>query len=219
MDRYFEPGQEIEPEHLTEFLQRQNNLLESLVRIFKQFIQLNSSQKGRIELNKKLCIVECLKSYVEHLILFHKFELLLPPKLNIVAESELEDKMPTATNKNKNYLSEMEVNFKIIKNRWLNRRKSQMNNCAMLDKTDEIDRKYPFTYMIDCLIEECKLNSKIAKFLSQIKKSFFESDSETKNVYPPVSINVKRFTTKFNVKIYYSKIQIFLGNVRNLLRN
>ena len=73
---------EIEHEHLSEFLQRQNNQLDNLIQIYKQFIKLNSSHQGQIELNKKLCIIECLKCYVEHLNLFHKYELLLSSRID-----------------------------------------------------------------------------------------------------------------------------------------
>ena len=143
---------EIEHEHLSEFLQRQNNQLDNLIQIYKQFIKLNSSHQGQIELNKKLCIIECLKCYIEHLNLFHKYELLLPPELTLNCNNDV-NKMP----RNRNLVKEMDVNFKIITNRWFKRRQEQSES--------EEENKYPFTFMIDCLIEECKLNSNVTKFL------------------------------------------------------
>ena len=65
----------------------------------------------------------------------------------------------------------MDVNFKIITNRWFKRRQEQSES--------EEENKYPFTFMIDCLIEECKLNSNVTKFLIK----------ESNDTYPPRSIN------------------------------
>ena len=110
-------GQQFKHEYLSEYLQRQNNQLENLIQIYKQFIKLNSSHQGHVELNKKLCLIECLKCYVEHLILFHKFELLATPE---VASCTIEPAASTRTMKN--YMAEMNVNFKLIENRWVKRR-------------------------------------------------------------------------------------------------
>ena len=170
-------GEEIEHEHLTELLHRQNNLLDNLIQIFKQFIKLNSSAQGQIELNKKLCIIECAKCYVEHLNFFHKYELLLPPELTLNTDSS---KLP----RHRNLVREMDVNFKIIVKRWTKRREEQ------LDQTYKDDSKYPFTFMIDCLIEECKLNSNVTKFLAGKIDS---KDEEIKSFYPPKSFNVSVF--------------------------
>ena len=70
-------------EHLDEFLQRENNLIENLIQIYKQFIKLHASSEGHIQLNKKLCIIESFKCYVEHLMLFNKFDFILPPSMNL----------------------------------------------------------------------------------------------------------------------------------------
>lgn len=163
LNHCYNPSQEIKRDHLTEFLQRENNQLENLIQIYKQFIKLNSSHEGHIELNKKLCLIECLKCFVEHLVLFHKFELLIPPE---TCSSKSDD--PTARG-NKNYLAEMKINFKLIRNRWVKRRQEQMDRTDPNIETSMSvnQKKYPFTYMIDCLIEECKLNSIVSKFLSK----------------------------------------------------
>ena len=84
---------------------------------------------------------------------FHKYELLLPPELTLNTDSS---KLP----RHRNLVREMDVNFKIIVKRWTKRREEQ------LDQTYKDDSKYPFTFMIDCLIEECKLNSNVTKFLA-----------------------------------------------------
>lgn len=150
-------------EDLVEFLQRQNNQLENLIQIYKQFLKLNSSHEGHIELNKKLCLIECLKCYVEHLVLFHKFELLIPPESGTATN---DDSQSASVKSNKNFMNEMKVSFKLIHNRWSKRRQQQWDRLNGLDSGLDVNqRKYPFTYMIDCLIEECKLNSLISKFL------------------------------------------------------
>jgi len=169
------PGEQIKHEELTELLERQNNQLENLIQIYKQFTKLNSSHQGHIDLNKKLCLIECVKCYIEHLILFHKFELLIPP--DVVANgSEVinEDDLEPSKRRMKNYLAEMKVNFKLIENRWTTRRAEQFDRLEpeKANYLNENERKYPFTYMIDCLIEECRLNSVVTKFLSKFKKSF-----------------------------------------------
>jgi hypothetical protein len=122
---------------------------------------LNSSHEGHIELNKKLCLIECLKCYVEHLTLFHKFELLIPPEASGVKSEDARG--------HKNYIAEMKINFKLIRNRWVKRRQEQFERLDPNSKSDMSvnQKKYPFTYMIDCLIEECKLNSVVCKFLSK----------------------------------------------------
>ena len=74
-------------EHLCELLQCKNKQLENLIQIYKQFTKLNSSHQGHIKLNMKLCLIESLKCYVEHLILFDKFELLMPPEHDAVKKS------------------------------------------------------------------------------------------------------------------------------------
>jgi hypothetical protein len=175
----YQYSEEIEHEHLSEFLQRQNNLLDSLIQIYKQFIKLNSTNQGQIELNKKLCIIECTKCYVEHLNLFHKYEMLLPPE--IVLNTDL-NKVP----RNRNIVKEMDVNFKIIANRWIKRREEQFS------QANNDENRYPFTFMIDCLIEECKLNSNVSKFLKIQSDSKNKTDEdEIINFYPPRSFNVR----------------------------
>ena len=123
-------------------------------------------------MNKKLCIIECTKCYVEHLNLFHKYELLLPPGLTLNGDT---NKVP----RNKNLVKEMDVNFLIIENRWTKRREDQF------DPHYNEENKYPFTFMIDCLIEECKLNANVTKFLCGNN-----SKETTNKFYPPRSFNV-----------------------------
>ena len=88
----------------------------------------------------------------------------MPPEHDVVKEAAENNVI------NKNYLREMKVNFKLISNRWVKRRDDQikrLNNYQNGDM-DENERKYPFTYLIDCLIEECRANSVVSKFLSKI---------------------------------------------------
>lgn len=174
-------NEDIEHEHLSEFFQRQNNLLDNLIQIYKQFIKLNASHQGQIELNKKLCLIECLKCYVEHLNLFHKFELLVPPELNLNSNDS------SRALRQRNLVKETDVNFKIIANRWIKRREDQLDferNTCYVD-----DQKYPFTFMLDCLIEECKQNCLMAKFLTG--KDIIQVE-KLKNYYPPKSFHVRR---------------------------
>lgn len=175
----------IERENLSEFLNRENNILDNLIQIFKQFLKLDTTPDGYTQLNKKLCVIESLKCYVEHLILFNKFELLLPPSLN-TTEADLNDSSILI----KNYINEMEVNFKVIQNRWSTRRQDQLNSKQA--------SKYPFTYMIDCLVEECKLYANTSKlFVKKEKKHVKFSDEQpieltfsNSQIYPPKSILV-----------------------------
>ena len=66
------------------------------------------------------------------------------PELTLNCNNDV-NRMP----RNRNLVKEMDVNFKIITNRWFKRRQEQSES--------EEENKYPFTFMIDCLIEE--LNS------------------------------------------------------------
>ena len=146
-----------------------------------------------MELNKKICLIECLKCYVEHLILFHRFELLVPPQLNPVGEA-------VDHTSNRNYLNEMKVNFQIIGNRWRKRREEQSDRLSA-DRSAYLDaneRKYPFTYMIDCLTEECRHNSLVAKYLSRPKTTINENQQPLESFYPPNSIIVTIFWAFFN---------------------
>lgn len=201
----YQYGEEIEHEHLAEFLQRQNNLLDNLIQIYKQFIKLNSTAQGQAELNKKLCIIECTKCYVEHLNFFHKYELLLPPELTLNSDS---NKAPRF----RNLVREMDVNFIVITNRWKKRREEQ------LDQVCKEENKYPFTFMVDCLIEECRLNSNVTKFLSGNNNS---KDEEIKLFYPPKSFNVI-FRFLLYLLLFYMlhvsfEIRIFSKYVLNLI--
>ena len=152
----------IDAEQLSTFLARQNSLLDSLIQIYKQFLKMNAStsREGIAQLNKKLCIVESIKFYVEHLILFHKFDMLLAPPSPPASQQQQQDVISTP-----NYLSDMQINFKIIENRWAKRRQEQVelenaitSNSSHSSETadDSSDIVYPFTYMIDCLFEECR---------------------------------------------------------------
>ncbi|CAF1033811.1 unnamed protein product [Brachionus calyciflorus] len=171
----------IEKENLTEFLNRENNLLDNLIQIFKQFLKLDTTQDGYAQLNKKLCIIESIKCYVEHLALFNKFELLLPPSLTS-QDTSLNDSCLF-----RNYINEMEVNFKLIQSRWTTRHQEQQSNI-------KTDKKYPFTYIIDCLIEECKSFANTSKlFVKPVHKKVKFSDEKQEPiinqfVYPPKSL-------------------------------
>jgi len=101
--------------------------------------------------------------------------MLLPP--DVVLNTDL-NKAP----RNRNLVKEMDVNFKIIANRWIKRREEQF------DQADNHENRYPFTFMIDCLIEECKLNSNVSKFLKSQTDS--KNEDEIINFYPPRSFNV-----------------------------
>ncbi|RNA06003.1 hypothetical protein BpHYR1_053722 [Brachionus plicatilis] len=172
------PTDPIERDNLSEFLNRENNMLDNLIQIFKQFIKLNSTSEGHDQLNKKLCSLESIKCFVEHLILFNKFELLLPPSASS-HDTDLNDSSCLF----KNYLNEIEGNFKIIQNRCSKRRLEQTNH------------KYPFTHMIDCLIEECRPFANVSKFFLKNKKQVKFSDQgnrcdsdDLNSIYPPKSI-------------------------------
>lgn len=178
LKNYFNRGpidSSIDRDQLSEFLNRENNTLENLIQIFKQFLKLNSTSEGHEQLNKKLCIVESIKCYAEHLMLFNKYELILPPLLN-TNETDLNE----SSSLFKNYLNEIQGNFKIIQNRCVKRRQEQTK------------QKYPFTYMIDCLIEECMPFANVSKFFLKNKKQVKFSDQgvDENLTYPPKSILV-----------------------------
>lgn len=180
----------VERDDLSEFLQRQNNLLENLVQIYKHFEKLDTTNEGYAELKKKLCIIESLKCYVEHLILFDKFGLILPVSPSL-------DENPNENVLNNCYINEMQINFKIIENRWVKRRQEQLEYLKSINSEQEQQQKYPFTYIIDCFIEECKLfantSNLFAKSKAKTVKFADESDEindfKSSNVYPPKSIN------------------------------
>ena len=207
-------GEKIEREHLNEFLQRENNLLDNLIQIYKQFIKLDTTNEGHAQLNKKLCVVESLKLYVEHLVMFHKFDLLIPPSLN-----SLENSFSSKENSNsadqplansKSYLNEIQIDFKLIQNRWTKRREEQLefyksNKDTYYSKDENAQEKnFPFTYMIDCILEDCKMYANVSKFFinSQIAAAATSSPNQNAfkdeefedlfntNIYPPKSIYV-----------------------------
>jgi hypothetical protein len=184
-------------EHLDELLARHNNMLENLVQIFKQFVKLptiNSNSAIHIELNKKLCCTQALKCFIEHLILFHKFDLILPPCVTMPANVYEDDDLNVAASisNRKNYLNEMHVNFKVIENRWTMRREQQRELLKPISTAPTSAQKYPFTYMIDCLIEECRPYALNARFLD--KPTFVNAEqlnsSVRYNSYPPKSLLV-----------------------------
>ncbi len=157
---------------------------------------MDTTNEGYVELNKKLCVIETLKCYIEHLSLFHKFELLLPPSVASMAENivESEDANGAAVTivRNKNYISEMSVNLKVMQSRWVKRRQEQG------EANENLDDKYPFTYMIDCIIEECKNYANTCSMFTQ------HVDNPNSLIYPPKSINV--FIKSFiNFKIKFKK--------------
>lgn len=174
---YAQYGQsEIQSEHLHELFQRQHNLLDSLIQIYKQFIKLDTTSEGRAELNKKLCVIESLKCYIEHLSLFHKYDLLIPPPLR--------SRFVDNEHKRQNYIKEMNVNFRIIHSKWKKRRQVNCDEIVSAITLSSLhpdldENKYPFTYMIDCIVEECKLYSNTAKLFAESL------------VYPPKTINVR----------------------------
>ena len=150
---------------------------------------MSTTSDGHAELNKKLCAIESLKCYIEHLSLFHKFGLLLPPPppatmCSLADENLAESREHETTeagssrlpvrNNNANFLNEMSVNLKSINARWTRRR--QDSQVAQIGE----QTTYPFTYMIDCIIEECKMYANTSKFFVQANENA---------VYPPKSIN------------------------------
>lgn len=186
----------IEPEQLNSFLARQNNLLENLIQIYKQFIKLDTSQEGYVELNKKLCTIESIKFYVEHLSLFNRFELLVAPQPPILTTESLSPLMSPQ----KNYLGDMEINFRIIENRWRQRRNEQAleltstsSSTATASSGTNTDISYPFTYLVDCLLEECGLYANVSKFLGSrcsLKRTRSNEMTNFFGSYPPKSIIV-----------------------------
>ncbi len=179
---------------MNELLLRENNLLENLIQIYKHFIKLDTTNEGHVQLKKKLCIVESLKLYVEHLTLFHKYDLLIMPPSNLnesIALAASDPQYVPVTNKN--YTKEMIINFKVIQNRWLERRKEQLehkkNSTAAKNLTD-IEKRYPFTYLIDCLMEECLLYANTSKyFTSNISVIKENEEAAYANIYPPQTLN------------------------------
>lgn len=190
----------INAEQLSTFLARQNSLLDSLIQIYKQFLKMNAStsREGIAQLNKKLCIVESIKFYVEHLILFHKFDMLIAPPSPSASQQQQE---ATSTTSTPNYLSDMQINFKIIENRWAKRRQEQveLENAITSSSSSEhanesADRNndlvYPFTYMIDCLFEECRSYANVASFFFAAHEHHQSIGEVTRVGYPPKSLIV-----------------------------
>lgn len=207
----------IDAQELSIFLARQNSLLESLIQIYKQFLKMeaSTSREGQCELSKKLCIIESIKFYVEHLMLFHKFNMLMPPP----------PPPPTSTSSTKvtngqdlvvqaNYLSEMQVNLKIIENRWMKRRQEQIEQIdAISSSTDDNrtattasadtdtnhDINYPFTYLVDCLFEECRGYANIAPLFVNSTTTTTGQRSDLGG-YPPKSIIVSCYFITLIIK-------------------
>lgn len=154
-------------------------------------MKLDTTNQGLAELNKKLCIIESLKFYVEHLTLFHKYDLLLMATSNYngdtiaIAASDPQF-IP------KNYTKEILNNLKIISNKWTDRRKDQIEQQEHIKNNminQDIEKKYPFTYMIDCLIEECLLFSNTSKFFTKKQTITIEDETTYSNIYPPKNLN------------------------------
>ncbi len=140
-------------------------------------------------------MIESLKCYIEHLSLFHKFELLLPLSVTSLAdnyaETENANGSAVTTARNKNYISEMSVNLKVMHSRWIKRRQEQA------EASENHENKYPFTYMIDCIVEECKnYANTCSMFTNQLESANFL-------VYPPKSVNVKNEISNTQFKIDY----------------
>ena len=143
-------------------MQRENNLLDSLVQIYKQFLKFNSTKEGHVQLNKKTCAIESIKFYVENLILFNQFNLILPAKSQSESSSDSdifdsEANSPTTTTTN--LLQEIQTSLKNTFHKWSHRRKEQS-----------------FTYLIDSFIEESKLHANVAKFFT--KQDLIEENAE-----------------------------------------
>jgi hypothetical protein len=163
-------GHQIDRNDLNEFLQRENNLLESLVQIYKQFSKFNSTKEGHIQLNKRTCIIESIKFYVENLIHFNQFDLILPAKAQSESSSDSdifdsEAPSPTTTT---NLLQEVQTCLKDTFLKWSHRRKEQS-----------------FTYLIDSFIEESKLHANVAKLFTKqdlIEELNEENDERISNL-------------------------------------
>ncbi len=154
-------------------------------------MKLDTTNEGLAELNKKLCIIESLKFYVEHLTLFHKYDLLLMQTSNYVGDtSTISASDPQFISKN--YTKEMLANLKLISNRWIDRRNNQIEQSELIKNNitnQEIDKKYPFTYMIDCLIEECLLFANTSKFFTKNQIIRIEDETSYSAIYPPKTLN------------------------------
>ena len=160
-------GHHIDRNDLNEFLQRENNLLDSLVQIYKQFLKFNSTKEGHVQLNKKTCAIESIKFYVENLILFNQFNLILPAKSQSESSSDSdifdsEANSPTTTTTN--LLQEIQTSLKNTFHKWSHRRKEQS-----------------FTYLIDSFIEESKLHANVAKLFT--KQDLIEELNEENEEY------------------------------------
>lgn len=160
-------GHHIDRNDLNEFLQRENNLLDSLVQIYKQFLKFNSTKEGHVQLNKKTCTIESIKFYVENLILFNQFNLILPAKSQSESSSDSdifdsEANSPTTTTTN--LLQEIQTSLKNTFHKWSHRRKEQS-----------------FTYLIDSFIEESKLHANVAKLFT--KQDLIEELNEENEEY------------------------------------
>ena len=195
----------LDSDQLDSFLSRASSLLEGLIQIYKQFIKLETtSREGHAQLNKRLCIIESMKFYVEHLVLFHKFEMLLAPPRPHTSPQKAAAAQDNVVVTHRNYLSEMHINFAIIEKRWITRRQQQdelLNAIATTgdNSGDGADVIYPFTYLIDCLFEECRAFANVAQ-LFHPGKTNDERDNETfVGGYPPKSLIVIR---AFNFKRY-----------------
>lgn len=95
------------------------------------------------------------------------------------------------------YLNEMLINFKIIENRWIKRRQEQANLLSAInsskitnDGDDNSDIIYPFTYMIDCLLEECKSYATVAQLFLPSQSP--DQENFLRCGYPPKSLIVNK---------------------------
>ena len=164
---------------MNEFLQREHNLLISLVQIYKQLIKFNSTKEGQIQLNKKLCVIESIKFYVENLILFNDCDLILPAKAHSDSSSELdtfENQNPTLTN---NLLNEIQTSLKNMFDKWAQRRKGQDD----FSKLTDADK--PYNYLIDSFFDECKLYANVSKLFTKQEEQ--NEESLNTNVHIPKS--------------------------------
>ncbi len=154
-------------------------------------MKLDTTNEGLAELNKKLCIVESIKFYVEHLTLFHKYDLLLMPTPNYNSDtSTIAASDPQFIQKN--YTNEVLTNLKLISNRWTDRRKDQIEQLEKIKNNttnQEVEKKYPFTYMIDCLIEECLLFANTSKLFLKKQTITIEEEICLSSIYPPRTLN------------------------------
>ena len=169
---------EVERSDLGELMLRQNNLLDNLTQIFRHFLKLDTTSEGRAHLVKKLCMCESLKLFVEHITLFNKYDVLLPPSSSSSSSSShVSDQQQQQQQQleHRNFTLETLATLKSIGVTVSRRSDTDTDTSSVQPSSSKFKSKYPFTYMIDCLLTECRQYAATSSFL-------------TTGVYPPKSL-------------------------------